>query len=81
MAKKIQNLIVNSSNPWPLESCQKEVCFLCQNPQNKVMKCKIDNITYKIVCTKCKENNVKSIYHGESGRKIFSPEGWSTAMI
>ena len=35
------------------------------------MSCKIDNITYKIICSKCKEKQISSIYHGESGRNFF----------
>ena len=57
--------------PWVNKSCGSQECFPCLTDEHHRLSCRKPGIGYTIICTKCKDDGVKAIYHGESSRCGF----------
>jgi hypothetical protein len=56
--------------------CGREDCMLCTTGDKKHRgKCNLNSILYQQTCLTCKNNGVKAIYIGESGRNAYTRGG------
>ena len=54
-------------------ACTREDCWPCKSAEkgSERGKCMKESVTYKMKCLKCREENVKSIYQGETSKSGF----------
>ena len=58
---------------WNQMACTREDCWPCKSAEkgSERGKCMKESVTYKVECLKCREENVKSIYQGETSKSGF----------
>ena len=57
--------------PWVNKSCGSKECFPCLTDDHHRLSCRKPGIGYTIICTKCRDDGINAIYHGESSRSGF----------
>ena len=65
------------SYPWEPSCCDDPLCFPCSSSSlggstGIKVSCRRPGIGYKITCLLCKEDEVLALYHGESGRNLYT---------
>ena len=71
--RTVRNTVVKNY-PWAVSCCEDPLCFPCSSGgtvESKV-SCRHPGIGYKITCLLCNDVEVVALYHGESGRNLYS---------
>ena len=61
--------LFQKSNPFQEKSCLSLDCVVCDG---KGIKCRDEGVGYRGVCKKCKSQNLKSEYVGETGKNAYT---------
>ena len=70
----VRNILANNY-PWAPTSCNDPQCFPCSSSSGtseKLISCRRPGVGYQISCLLCKNMEVIAIYHGESGRNMYT---------
>ena len=62
--------LVGTKDPWGASPCEREACWSCKHEPSAGL-CRVEGITYSIVCLGCLEVGILSEYSGESSRDMF----------
>ena len=54
-------------DPWAMD-CGRTTCFPCRSDPGR---CTVQGVVYQIICMRCKELGMETLYYGESARTSF----------
>ena len=68
---KLEHLLTKS-DPFAGADCGREKCYPCLTKHISLQwkPCWRKNLSYKVVCLRCKDNGIRAEYHGESGKSL-----------
>ena len=58
------------SNPFRRDKCGRVLCFLCESGGRG--SCEKESVNYDITCIGCEEDEMKSVYHGETSKNTYT---------
>ena len=69
---KLQDLLTRS-DPFTGGDCGRPKCYPCLGKavSLKWMPCWRVNVTYAAECFRCREEGIRAVYHGESGKSLY----------
>ena len=70
----VRNILANNY-PWAPTTCNDLLCYPCSSSSgtsDKLISCRRPGVGYQISCLLCKNMEVIAIYHGESGRNMYT---------
>ena len=68
--------ILAKNYPWEYTACDDLQCFPCstrgKSSSKKMVSCRRPGVGYWILCLSCKDSGIIAVYHGESGRSMYT---------
>ena len=68
--------VLAKNYPWEYTACEDPQCFPCstrgKSSSKKMVSCRRPGVGYRILCLSCRDSGIIAVYHGESGRSMYT---------